>query len=192
MSDPAAGATSTPAEAVSMFPTMPPAGAYTEKDVLNWDTIGDNSAAAPTGGPGTSYELGGVTTYFQNIDDPRWSAEGDNATKNWALDDLNLGQLPVDEPAKVSCAQTCAEKAGERRKKCDILRKRVALALKKAGCPSKVTGFTSKTKTCRVKSRRSITPSHQKTLARNSDAVVGAEGRSSKKRQKLNNSCEMS
>jgi hypothetical protein len=146
-----------------MFSTMPATGTYTERDALDWDTIGDNSAKAPTGGPGTSYNLGGVITYFQNIDDPRWSAEGDSKTKNWALDELNLGQLPVDEPAKVSCAQTCAEKAGERRKKCDILRKRVALALKKAGCPSKITGFTSKRKSpCSKKSRKAVKVTRKK------------------------------
>lgn len=54
---------------------------------------------------------------------------------------LTLPQKEKDEP---NCFKTCQELRRERNKRCAIFRKRVALAMKKAGCPSTIKGVKQK------------------------------------------------
>ena len=102
--------------------------------VAMWvDMLGAGGETAAEGGPGT-----GDGT-FPNIDDENYNVE------KFRHDPLNLN-IPPLEPEKKTCEQECAEKMAERRKRCNEVRKRVALALKEAGCPSKVTGYAKKSK----------------------------------------------
>lgn len=80
---------------------------------------------------------------------------GSAAVPNYNIDDwtqdlfktskLDL-HLPV-VPATTNCWEKCKEKITEREKKCTEVRKRVALALKTAGCPSKLIPIKQSCKT---------------------------------------------
>ena len=95
------------------------------------DMLGIGSAFnGPTIGPATSDD---ARDFHVNIDDPRYTIA------RFKSDPLSLGRLPALEVEEVTCDDRCAQQKAERVKKCNVLRKRVALALKKAGCPSKVT-----------------------------------------------------
>ena len=93
---------------------------------------------------------------FFNIDDPKWGLVGapvaagaDKPTHFWESSKLSIGQLPKHEGPPDTCAETCADKARVRAQKCSVLRKRVALALKEAGCPSKVSPHLKAKRTCK-------------------------------------------
>ena len=73
-----------------------------------------------------------------NIDEEGWTET------EWSNDDLNL-HLPPERVAKDTsmstgdpCLDNCRDKAEKRKRKCEILRTRVAKALELAGCPSDV------------------------------------------------------
>lgn len=68
--------------------------------------------------------------------------ENFDAEANWNA----LGSITVPDPLRnpqctgpLTCPQKCAENQKKHREKCDALRKKVACALKNAGCPSNVT-----------------------------------------------------
>jgi len=90
---------------------------------------------------------------WYNIMDPKYSLEGGMVdgvdTKSWKTSGINLNILPPIEPQEPeTCEQKCAETMRKQRENCGVLRKRVAMALKKAGCPSKVTALAGKKKVC--------------------------------------------
>ena len=96
--------------------------------------------------------------YF-NIDDPEWDAH------QWATKGINFRVPPIEPPAPSTCAERCADNDKERKKKCDAFRKRVAAAMKKAGCPSKVTAYATPKKTCGKKTTKA-TPKKKTTTAK--------------------------
>jgi hypothetical protein len=123
---------------------------YPEEEIVFEDVIGGDvdGKEVAAGGPGVfsggaiSSSLGGAVIerfYHSNIDDPAYTLQ------KWRQEPLNL-IMPGIEPEKKTCEQECTEKMAERRKRCNEVRKRVALALKEAGCPSKVTGYAKKSK----------------------------------------------
>ena len=132
------------------------------------DMMGTGSIA---GGPEIRSSDG--TKHF-NIDDPNYGLEGmlgedgKKPAKLWAVDPLSLGNLPELKMEPKTCEQDCADKMAVRRKKCDILRKRVAEALKKAGCPSKITGYAKKSKCapCSTKTKAAKKSTASKTARR--------------------------
>lgn len=93
-----------------------------------------------SGGPRTSAD----GKNFPNIDDPDWGLIGSNATNKWETSPLDLDLDAVD--TEKTCEQNCRDEATERKKRCDVVRKRVAEALKKVGCPSKVTPYSTRKK----------------------------------------------
>ena len=75
--------------------------------------------------------------YHLAIDDPTLPK-----LENWENDDLRF-LLPKEPPEIQTCEDKCAEAQKLRKKKCTALRKRVQVALKEAGCPSKVIPYSS-------------------------------------------------
>ena len=122
-------------------------------DVLGWPDIrGDPNTGETYGAPEFTAPDGTVapaipantTGLYHNIDDPSFQKrEG-----QWGTDPLvmNLPQL-VTEPK--TCQDNCDDQMKLRHENCSLLRKRVAEALKKAGCPSKVIAIKEK-KVCGV------------------------------------------
>jgi len=110
-----------------------------------------DSAGVLTEGPTIGTEDG--TQQWYNIMDPTYSLEGGKIdgkdTKSWKTAGINLAVLPPIEPQEPeTCEQKCAETMRKQKENCGVLRKRVAMALKKAGCPSKVTALAGKKKVC--------------------------------------------
>ena len=70
-----------------------------------------------------------------NIDDPSWMQA------DWEGKELTLALPPSHllEQSQDPCLAKCQKIAQDRQRHCDIVRKRVAMALWKAGCPSNVT-----------------------------------------------------
>lgn len=104
----------------------------------------------------------GADRRFQfNIDDPNWTLE------KWTNSDLNLS-LPAVEKDPPTCEDNCEERAKLRRKNCEAVRKRVADALKKIGCPSKVTAYATPKKGCSraSKATKSTTTTKRTTTRR--------------------------
>lgn len=76
-------------------------------------------------------------------------------TKDTTLDDLlnhtvHVQLHDIDYKPK-SCKQKCIESNRTRERKCKLIRKRVSLSLKKAGCPSQVHPAKIKSKIKRIK-----------------------------------------
>ena len=94
----------------------------------------------PSVGPLTSDD---PQKFHANIDDPAFGLDQDPTLTKLRIDPLSLGNLPKLEAEEETCDDRCAQEKAERVKKCNVLRKRVALALKKAGCPSKVTAYST-------------------------------------------------
>lgn len=101
--------------------------------------------AGPTHGPSTISTLknGDQAIGQWNIDDPAWADK-------WEKDPLSLFMDVPDQQIQ-TCEQSCADKARLRRLNCSKVRTRIAAALKKAGCPSKVTAPAVKKYTCATK-----------------------------------------
>lgn len=83
---------------------------------------------------------GDAEKQFFNIDDPDWAIEKGAAQKTWGTDGINLN-LPALVEGPMTCDQKCDDDEKKRKLKCDVFRKRVAEAMKRAGCPSKITGY---------------------------------------------------
>ena len=133
-------------------PTVSPTASPMAVDVFvnpYSDRLGVGSVA---GGPG----IGTAEVPFFNIDDPTWGLVGAAIpagqaapTSFWESSELSMGQLPKHDGPPDTCAETCADQARVRAQKCAVLRKRVALALKEAGCPSKVSPHMKAKRTCK-------------------------------------------
>lgn len=93
------------------------------EDVMNLGKI-------PNTGPNTKGD-----NHF-NIDEEKWT---DN---DWQNNDIDLHLPPADQTTAMGgdpCLNSCHQKALERERRCDIVRKRVQHALYKAGCPTTLT-----------------------------------------------------
>ena len=135
-----------------MAPNPNPLIAY--EDVLGWEKIdeapgtGYKAAVAQVGTPGQAGYVAGVPAVagHWNIDDPSWQeVEG-----KWGTDPLNMNLPTLVTPPK-TCQDKCDDAVKLRHENCSLLRKRVAEALKKAGCPSKVIAFKVAKKVCTTK-----------------------------------------
>jgi hypothetical protein len=96
------------------------------------EIVFDDDMEVETDGLG-EFTLGGDTEEIVFYEEEEAGQDEEGTTTG--QDDLVLPSLP---PVKVPCKRLCAKRARERERKCHILRRRVALALKKAGCPSRV------------------------------------------------------
>lgn len=117
----------------------------TNENEKKYDVLGTGDHE---GGPGTglwsdNYNINDLAYGLKSEPTPRGMPE---TTKFWETDKLSLGDLPPLTIPEKTCSDKCEESITLQRKKCDVLRKRVAEALKHAGCPSKVTGFPRKSR----------------------------------------------
>lgn len=76
-----------------------------------------------------------------NIDDPSWvtGKYPEGGEHNWSTDPLNFYLPPVPQGPK-SCEEICVLKQRKRVTACNALRKRVQMALDRAGCPCDIIG----------------------------------------------------
>lgn len=94
--------------------------------------------------------------YFGFIGPP---GESDTLWKNGPNNELVLPSLATETKSKLATIEeNCEDQAKRANEECDILRRRVALALKAAGCPSVVRGYKKAAKKpCPSKSKRRST-----------------------------------
>lgn len=101
------------------------------------------------------YKTGQESFQFPNIDDPNVDAS------YWETNPMSLTLDPKDIPPKeVTCESVCQERAKVRRENCKALRDRVSIALKQAGCPTKLVPIHEKT--CKFTSSTRTTKSAKK------------------------------
>jgi len=103
------------------------------------DLLGTTGGDPLTTGPqkGTTatidqYMRGEESLVFFPIDDPNYYGKWGNTDLSMKLPELDMTDKPI------TCEDVCIAKAKLRRENCKLLRRRVAEALKKQGCPSKV------------------------------------------------------
>lgn len=111
-------------------------------EISGGDAIGKDYVVDVMGVGSAEYgpDTGGGTRY--NIDDPKYNAD-DNEWGNteglpWGRVFYLSLQLPPLKTKTEDCLSKCKGNEKERRRKCQIVRNRVAAAMKRAGCPSKV------------------------------------------------------
>lgn len=121
-----------------------PATTTSNTDIF-MDNMGEDGNPT-TSGPKPSDEHGFLINDpdYYLIDDPTRPSDG----KTWNSAKLAL-QLAELDPEIKTCEMNCREAEALRKKKCDIVRKRVSEALKKAGCPSKITPYAKPKRTCK-------------------------------------------
>ena len=125
---------------------VPPAGgtATQTAEEKKWgrimDVLGEPDKPIQSSGP-RIHDDDAHPTDFLNIDDPNFEES------NWRADPMVLELAELDEGPK-DCEDTCAEKMKKRAENCSLLRKRVAQALKEAGCPSKVIPYKTQKSKC--------------------------------------------
>ena len=98
-------------------------------------TGGDPEKTGPQKGTEATlqqYMRGEESLVFFPIDDPNYYGKWGNTDLSMKLPELDMTDKPI------TCEDVCIAKAKLRRENCKLLRRRVAEALKKQGCPSKV------------------------------------------------------
>jgi len=93
-------------------------------------STGPQTAKAPA--TMDQYMRGEESMVFFPIDDPNYYGKWGNQDLSMKLPELDMTDKPI------TCEDVCIAKAKLRRENCKLLRRRVAEALKKQGCPSKV------------------------------------------------------
>jgi len=86
------------------------------------------------------YMQGQEGSVFFPIDDPSYHGKWGDADLSMKLPELDMTDKPI------TCEDVCIAKAKLRRENCKLLRRRVAEALKKQGCPSRVIPIPEKRK----------------------------------------------
>ena len=126
-------------EAATPFMGYDPLSAGPFKNLYT-DLLGTTGGDPASTGPQTAkapatmeqYMRGEEGMVFFPIDDPNYYGTWGNTDLSMKLPELDMTDKPI------TCEDVCIAKAKLRRENCKLLRRRVAEALKKQGCPSKV------------------------------------------------------